>query len=135
MSSIEPRQALYAHLRADPGVQAAVGDRVYQRRVPPGAMKPLIVIWPPISRVPVRDLAEVAWQRTRIQLTAIADTQSDVEVAAKAAINAVEGFSGLMAGALEVMEARVQGDRQVDQDEVDEVYHHIDVIITYFDKE
>jgi len=133
--SIEPRQALYAHLRADLGVQAAVGDRVYQRRVPTGAKKPLIVIWPPISRVPVRDLSGVAWQRTRIQLTVIADTQPDVEVAAKAAINAVEGFSGLMAGALEVIEARVQGDRQVDQDEVDEVYHHIDVIITYFEKE
>ena len=34
--SVEPRQALYVHLRGDPGVQAAVGDRLYQRRVPAG---------------------------------------------------------------------------------------------------
>jgi len=35
----EPRRALYAHLLADSGVQTAVGDRIYQGRVPAGATK------------------------------------------------------------------------------------------------
>lgn len=129
--SVEPRQALYAHLRADPGVQAAVGERVYQRRVPDGAEKPLIVIYPPISRVPTRDLGSVAYQRARLQVTAMADTQPQAEAAAKAVISAVEGFSGLMAGVLPVILATVDNDRQTDQDGVDEIHHHVDITITY----
>lgn len=129
--SLEPRQALYAHLRADPGVQNAVNDRVYQRRVPEGATKPLIVIYPTISRVPTRDLNNVAYKRTRIQVTAMSDTQSQAEAAAMSVINAVEGFSGLMAGELPVILATVDNDRQTYQNEVDEIHHHVDITITY----
>lgn len=129
--SVEPRQALYAHLRADPGVQAAVGDRVYQRRVPTGATKPLILIQPPISRVPQRDLGGVAYKRTRIQVTAMADTQKRAEATAKAVIDAVEGFSGMMAGQLQVLLASVDNDRQIAYDDIDEIHHHVDMMITY----
>jgi len=129
--SVEPRQALYAHLRADPGVQAAVGDRVYQRRVPTGAMKPLILIQPPISRVPQRDLGGVAYKRTRIQVTAMADAQKQAEATAKAVIDAVEGFSGMMAGQLQVLLASVDNDRQIAYDDIDEIHHHVDMMITY----
>ena len=129
--SVEPRQALYVHIRADPGVQTAVGDRVYQRRVPEGAQKPLIVIYPTISRVPTRDIGGVAYRQARLQVTAMADTQPEAEKAAKAVIEATEGFTGLMAGALNVILATVDNDRQTDQDGVNEIHHHIDVMIIY----
>lgn len=129
--SVEPRQALLAHLRADPAVQEAVGTRVYQRRVPEGAQKPLIVIYPTISRVPNRILDGVSHRRTRLQVTVMAGTQPEAEKAANAVISAVEGFSGLMAGALNVILATVDNDRQTDQDGVDEIHHHIDVMIIY----
>ncbi|MCK9326635.1 MAG: DUF3168 domain-containing protein [Bacteroidales bacterium] len=129
--SVEPRQALYAHIRADPGVQEAVGDKVYQRRVPDGAQKPLIVIYPTVSRVPDRILSGVAYYRARLQVTAMADTQPEAEATAKAVISSVEGFTGKMAGALDVILATVDNDRQTDQDGVDEIHHHVDVMITY----
>ncbi|WP_461367544.1 DUF3168 domain-containing protein [Candidatus Darwinibacter acetoxidans] len=127
----EPRRALYAHLLADPGVKAAVGDRIYQGRVPAGATKPLIVIQPPISRVPQRDLGGVAYKRTRIQVTAMTDTQKQAEATAKAVIDAVEGFTGMMGGGLDVILASVDNDRQIAQDGIDEIYHHVDVMIVY----
>lgn len=127
--SVEPRQALYAHLRADPGVQAAVGGRIYQRRAPLDAEKPLIVIHPTISRVPYRVLDGVAYWRARLQVTAMADTQPDAEKAARAVILAAEGFTGMMAGVLNVILATVDNDRQVDQDV--EIYHHVDIMILY----
>lgn len=127
----EPRRALYAHLLADPGVKAAVGDRIYQGRVPAGATKPLILIQPPISRVPQRDLGGVAYKRTRIQVTAMTDTQKQAEATAKAVIDAVEGFTGMMGGGLDVILASVDNDRQIAQDGIDEIYHHVDVMIVY----
>lgn len=128
---VEPRQALYAHLRTDPGVQAVVDDRVYQRRVPNGAEKPLIVIYPLISRVAERTLDGVDYHRARLQVTCMADTQPQAEAAAKAVIAAVDGFSGEMAGALDVILATVDNDRQTDQDGVDEIHHHVDITILY----
>ena len=127
----EPRRALYAHLLADSGVQTAVGDRIYQGRVPAGATKPLILIQPPISRVPQRDLGGVAYKRTRIQVTAMADTQKQAEATATAVIDAVEGFTGTMGGGLDVILASVDNDRQIAQDGIDEIYHHVDVMIVY----
>lgn len=127
----EPRRALYAHLLADSGVQTAVGDRIYQGRVPAGATKPLILIQPPISRVPQRDLGGVAYKRTRIQVTAMADTQKQAEATAKAVIDAVEGFAGTMGGGLDVILASVDNDRQIAQDGIDEIQHHVDVLIKY----
>ena len=127
----EPRRALYAHLAADNEVKAIVGDRIYQGRVPAGATKPLILIQPPISRVPQRDLGGVAYKRTRIQVTAMADTQKQAEATAKAVIDAVEGFTGMMGGGLDVILASVDNDRQIAQDGIDEIYHHVDVMIVY----
>lgn len=112
-------------------VKAAVGDRIYQGRVPAGATKPLIVIQPPISRVPQRDLGGVAYKRTRIQVTAMTDTQKQAEATAKAVIDAVEGFTGMMGGGLDVILASVDNDRQIAQDGIDEIYHHVDVMIVY----
>lgn len=132
--SVEPRQALYAHLVADPNVFAAVkgdADRIHQRRVPEGAPKPLIVIWPPQSRVPTRDLGGVAYYKTRIQVTAMAKTQPEAEKIARAVIAAVEGVTGLMAGALQVIMVEVVDDSQVDQDGIDEVHHHVILRITH----
>ena len=127
----EPRRALYAHLAADNEVKAIVGDRIYQGRVPAGATKPLILIQPPISRVPQRDLGGVAYKRTRIQVTAMADTQKQAEATATAVIDAVEGFTGTMGGGLDVILASVDNDRQIAQDGIDEIYHHVDVMMAY----
>ena len=129
--SVEPRQALYAHLRADDGVRGAVGTRIYQRRVPAEAQKPLIVIYPTISRVPNRILDGVSHRRCRLQVTAMAENQPDAEKAAAAIIAAVDGFTGPMAEKLDVILATVDNDRQIDQDGVDEIHHHVDVMIVY----
>lgn len=132
---IEPRRALFAYLRNDNAVTATLGagkNGLYQARVSPSAKKPLILIQPPISRVPNRILSGVAYRQQRLQVTVIADTQPQAEAAAQAVVAAVEGFMGMMAG-LDVMLATVDNERQVFFDEVDEVYHHVDVMILYRD--
>ena len=131
MVRVKPRQALHAHLKADPGVKAAVGTRVYQRRVPQGATKPLILIYPPVTDVPTRDLDGVAYRRAHLQVTAFADTQPDAETAADAVVDAVEGFAGQMAGALHVILATAESEEQADQEGVNEIRHHVDVVIKY----
>ena len=138
MVRVKPRQALHAHLKADPGVKAAVGTRVYQRRVPQGATKPLILIYPPVTDVPTRDLDGVAYRRARLQVTAFAvdikdgeSAQPQAERAIRAVVDAVEGFSGQMAGALQVILATAEDEDQADQEGVDEIRHHVDVVITY----
>src|SRR5690554_3155161 len=123
---LEPRKMLRAYLLDDLTVQSAVGGRVYYPSVSAGAQKPLIVIYPNISRVPNRDLNGVAYRRIRIQVTAMADTQPEAEAAAHAVINAVEGFNGKMYGVLSVILATVDNDRQVYQDDVGEIHHHVD---------
>lgn len=128
---IEPREALFAHLAENPGVQAVVGDRVFSPRVSLGTKKPLLLIQPPISRVPSRDLDGVNFKRARIQVTAMGETQKQAEGAAKAVMTAVEGFSGMMAGELYVLLATVDNDRQIDYEDIGEVHHHVDIMITY----
>jgi len=127
---IEPRQALYAHLLADSGVMAAV-DAIYQGRAPAGAEKPLLLIQPLISRVPRRDLGGVAYKQARIQVTAMAKTQKEVEKAIKAVIDAVEGYVGTMAGDLQVILVEIDNDRQIAQDAIEEIHHHVDVMVIY----
>lgn len=126
---IEPRQALYAFLLADPGVKAAITD-IHQGRIPGGAETPLLLIHPPISRVPQMDLGGVTRKRTRIQITAVADTQTEAEKAAGAVMAAVEGFVGDMSS-LNVILATVDNDRQMVYPEIEEIHHHIDVMVTY----
>ncbi len=128
---VTARKALYAHLLADAGVRAAVGDRVHQRRVPQDAARPLLIVWPPISDVPQRDLDGIAYRETRLQVTAMAMTQPEAEKAARAAMAAVEGFIGTMAGTLDVIEAWVDSDHQEDQDDTNEIHHHVDVMMMY----
>jgi len=130
MSTPEPRQALYAYLLANNGVKDVVGDRIHQGRIPTGAAKPLLLIQPPISRVSERYLRGVAYKRTRLQVTAIADTQGQAEQAANAVISAVEGFVGSMSG-VTIIEATVDNDRQIAQDGIDETHHHVDVMVMY----
>jgi hypothetical protein len=59
------------------------------------------------------------------------DTQKQAEATAKAVIDAVEGFTGTMGGGLDVILASVDNDRQIAQDGIDEIYHHVDVMIVY----
>ena len=66
-----------------------------------------------------------------IQVTAMADSQPEAEAAARAVFDAVEGYTGMMAGARKLLLATVESDRQVEQEGIDEIYHHVDVMITY----
>lgn len=132
----EPREALYKHLRDDPNVAAVVGQRIHMARVSqaaPPAMrqKPLVVIYPPISRTRVRDLAGVAFWEQRLQITAMGSTQLEAEAAARAVMNAIDDFRGVMAGAIHVIDAQVDSDNQIDQEDVDEIHHHVDVLVRY----
>jgi len=61
----------------------------------------------------------------------MAETQKDAEKAANAVIAAVEGFTGTMGNGLDVILASVDNDRQIAQDGIDEIYHHVDITITY----
>lgn len=127
---VAPREALYAHLLADAAVKAAVGSRVYQRGVPLNSARPLVVIWPPISDVPRRDLDGVAYREARLQLTVMGATQRVVEQVMRAVRTAVEGHVGMMADSLDVILAWVDGDHQEEAD-TDEIHHHIDVMVRY----
>ena len=133
---IEPRIALYDHLKSNSNVTAALakcrhGLCLYQGRVSSGAKKPLAVVQPPISRVPTRILSGVAYKQQRLQVTVVADTQPEAEVTAQAIIAAVEGFTGTMAGLDDAGDGRQRSPGLFD--EVDEVYHHVDVMILYRD--
>src|SRR5690606_6179230 len=103
--------------------------RVYQLRVPAGAVKPLLVIYPLISRTPEYKLGGVAYWVARVQVTAMGMTQLQAEAAAKAVMAAVEGFRGVMAGAIYVIDARVDNDNQIYQEDVGEIHHHVDILI------
>lgn len=129
MAEITPREALFAFLSTDNTVMATVKN-IHSRRVPLGAYKPLVVIYPTISDVPTRDLSGIAYRQARLQVTVMADTQKEAETTIRAIIKAVDGFSGSMFG-LSVIQALAETDRQIDEDEVDEVHQHLDVIIKY----
>ena len=130
-TTLEPRQALYQYLAADAAVKSAVGNRLFQRAAPANTEKPYLVIWPPISRVRVRDLNGVAYKQARLQVTAVADSQTSAETAANAVIAAVEGFKGTMAGSFNVIQTIVDNDNQIDYPDVNEVHHHVDVLVLY----
>lgn len=126
----EPRHAVYDLLRHDPGVQAAVGTRIYQRQIPPGAKKPLIIVHPLVSRVPEKVLGGTAYRQVRLQITAVADKQPEAEKAISAVIDALDDFTGKM-GSLDVIQASIAGERQMDYPDIGEIYHHADVILLY----
>lgn len=128
--TVTPRQAVYAHLRADPDVTALVADRIYHQTPDPGATYPLLVL-NTISNVDVRDLAGVAYTETRLQVTAMASTLKDAESIALAVRRSLEGVSGLMAGALSVIACRVATYEPIYQDEVGQTHYHVDVILMH----
>lgn len=129
-TEITPRQAVYAHLRASPEIQALVGDRIYHQTPPLDATYPLIVL-NTISNVDRRDLSAVAYSETRIQVTAMAVTLKDAETIALAIRKSLEGFSGLMAGALQVIDCQIVSYLPIYQDEVGQTHYHVDVLITH----
>jgi len=142
-TQVEPREALWRHLREDQDIAALVGDRIYHQVRPDGAAFPCIVVFP-ISDVPRRYLGGVAWREARVQLTVMGTVEPDVflaprslktaEQVARAVQASVEGFSGLMAGALQVIDCRVEGAESVLHDYDDgsfQAYIDVDVVLTY----
>lgn len=130
MSTVTPRQAVYAHLQADASVAGLVGGRIYHQVPPLDATYPLIVL-NTISSVDERDLAGVAFTRTRIQVTAMAATLKDAEVIALAVRKSLEGYTGMMAGALPVIGCRVDSYEPIYQEDVGQTHYHVDVIVTH----
>jgi len=128
--TVTPRQAVYAHLNADPNITALVGSRIYHQTPPLHATYPLIVI-NTISNVDRRDLSAVFACDTRIQITAMAATLKEAESIAMAVRQSLEGFSGMMAGALQVISCRVDNYEPIYQDEVGQTHYHVDVMITH----
>lgn len=128
--TVTPRQAVYAHLKADPDVTALVGGRVYHQTAPDGATYPLIVL-NTISSVDRRDLSGVAYVETRVQVTAMAATLAEAEAIAMVVHKSLEGFSGLMAGALQVIGCRVAGYVPIYQEGVGQTHYHVDIIVIH----
>lgn len=128
--ALTPRQAVYAHLRADPGVSALVGSRIYHVAPPLDATCPLITI-NTISNTDRRDLTGVAYVETRLQITAMAATLPEAETIALAVRKSLEGFSGLMAGSLPVLGCKVDVYLPDPQEEVQQVHYHVDVVVTH----
>ena len=137
-TEITPRQAVYAYLRASPEIQALVGDRIYHQTPPLDATYPLIVL-NTISNVDRRDLSAVAYSETRIQITAMANdppntpggSLKDAEKIAMAVRKSLEGFQGLMAGALQVIDCQVVSYLPIYQDGMGQTHYHVDVLITH----
>lgn len=128
--TVTPRQAVYAHLRADPNISVLVGSRIYHQIPPLDATYPLIVI-NTVNNIDRRDLSGVAYTETRIQVTVMAATLKEAETIAMAVRRSLEGFSGLMAGALYVIGCRVDNYLPVYEEEVGQTYYHVDMIITH----
>ncbi len=130
MASVTPRQAVYAHLQADPNVADLVGGRIYHQTPPLEATYPLIVI-NTVSNVDRRDLSGVAYTETRVQITAMADTLAESERIAMAVRQSLEGYAGMMAGVLPVIGCRVASYLPDYQEEVGQTYYHVIVVLVH----
>lgn len=139
MASVTPRQAVYAHLQADPNVAGLVGGRIYHQMPPLDASYPLIVI-NTISNVDRRDLSGVAYSETRIQITAMSASYPEgqqtrglreAEAIAMAVRQSLEGYTGLMAGSLSVIGCRVVLYLPDYQEEVGQTHYHVTVVVAH----
>lgn len=125
-----PRQAVWNHLKSDPSVSGLVGGRIYHVSPPQDTTLPLIVI-ETVANTDRRDLAGVAYTETRLQVTAIAESLAKAEEIALAVRASLEGFRGLMAGALDVMDSRVAGYLPTHLPEVGQHHYAVDIVLTY----
>lgn len=128
--NVSPREAVYAHLMADPNVTALVGDRIYHQTPDLDSVYPLIVL-NTISNVPRRDLSAVFACETRIQVTVMAGTLKEAETIAAAVRSSLEGFNGMMAGYLPVIACVVDNFSPDYLEDVGQTHYHVDVIITH----
>ena len=129
-TEVTPRKAVWKHLSDDQAIAALVGNRIdYDYRKDETELPCIIIA--DISDVPRRDLSGVAWRETRIQITAMANTKPGAEEIAQAIQAVLEGYSGMMAGALQVINCRVDAASPLYQEETGQYHYHVDVIITY----
>jgi len=128
--NVSPREAVYAHLMADPSVTARVEDRIYHQTPDLDAEYPLIVL-NTISNQNRRDLSAVFACDTRIQITVMADTLKEAETIAAAVRASLDGFSGMMAGYLPVLACLVDNFSPDYLEEVGQTHYHIDLLITH----
>jgi Protein of unknown function (DUF3168). len=127
---ITPRMAIYAYLSADPDIQNLVGTRIYPQTVPQNPIFPLIVL-NTISSTDERDLQGRAWSETRIQITAMADTLRKAETIIFTVRAKLEGYKGMMAGVLEVLDIETITYNPTYQDDVGLTHYHLDVLVKH----
>ena len=129
-TEVTARKAVWRHLLETPAVTALVGDRIYHQVRPDGAEYPCVVLFT-VSSLPRRDLHDVAWTETRLQITAMGLTEPSAESVALAVQQALEGFSGVMAGALYVIDCQVGAVFPDYQEESGQTHYHVDVIVIH----
>jgi len=129
-TEVTARKAVWRHLLETPVVTALVGERIYHQVRPDGAQYPCVVLFT-VSSTPRRDLHDVAWTETRLQITAMGLTEPSAEAVALAVHQALEGFSGVMAGALYVIDCQVGAVYPDYQEESGQTHYHVDVVVTH----
>lgn len=127
---ITPRMAIYAYLSADPDIQNLVGTRIYHQTPLQNPTFPLIVL-NTISSTDDRDLQSRAWSETRVQITAMAEQLRQAETIILTARAKLEGYKGLMADALEVLDVETITYNPVYQDEVGQTHYYLDVLVKH----
>lgn len=107
------RAALVAALKADAGVAATVGAKVFPGRVPENVALPAI-IWQVVSLPRDHHLGGTAGvARARVQFSAIAKTAADCEVAAESLRQLLDGFTGRLPGGVVVLETNLLDERDM----------------------
>lgn len=114
--SIEP--GLFAHLCADAGVAALVGDRIYPAgRIPEAAPLPALT-YQRVSTVPQQTLDGLAGlTQVRMQITAWAEgdtAPAQSKALAAAVIRSLAGFRGEWAGGVPISGINFDGMQDVD---------------------
>jgi hypothetical protein len=124
---------LVAHLKADAGVAAIVGTKVYPIPLPQGKNPPYL-LYQRKDTEHVRDLSGASGlRRAEFQLDAYSTDSAQVETLAEAVRSSLDNWSGTWAGTVvkHVMVDRMADDVAADTDGGEDVLHRIiiDIIV------
>lgn len=124
------QQALFNYLSTFPGLTGLIGTRVYPLRPPQNATKPYVT-YAKVTGPRVRTFSTDQGGQPRFDFTCTADDYSSADAVRAQVRVALEGYSGLMGGAVNVVS--VQQNNEVDlQDPEAKLYHLVvDFTISY----
>lgn len=125
--------AMRAHLIADPGVSGLVGQRIYPIAMPQGTTLPAIT-YQRVSTVRIGSKqGPTGMAQPRLQINCWSKSYGDAKALADAVRVALDGYRGLMGGAVDVWETVVGTD--VDLYEEDLGIYHVAVDVTIWHRE